>query len=351
MKNHQAVAHATTTLEKIRMVRRGESLNGAHKVFGAAYRLLDPDGQSPTVTRSGFRDFVHPQSDRLCTVRELARLQTFPDDYEFKGRRCDTYAKGRYQKQTQHEQLGNAVPPLLAQALAKSIRRQLIHRELPPGVAEGRERFARFFEELDALYPPDRLGNKRNPLDELIFIMISRRATEAQYVPAYRALRREYPRWQMLVDASLGDVEEILRPVGLAKQRARAIVGSVRAIRADFGKASLSNLGRWSASRAYHYLMTLPGVNDKTAKCVLAYALDRDVLPIDSHTLRVSIRLGLAPEFTSYHRAPKILDHVVPAPQRLRYHELCVQHGRALCTARAPSCSTCPLRAACPSAV
>ena len=108
--NHQVTAHAETTLEKIRLVRAGKQLSGEHKVFGAAYRLLDPEKPSPTVTRSGFRDFIHPSEDRLCTVRELARLQTFPDSYVLKGRRCDTYATSRYKQQTQHEQLGNAVP-------------------------------------------------------------------------------------------------------------------------------------------------------------------------------------------------------------------------------------------------
>jgi len=100
--NHQKAAHAASTLERIRRVRAGERLAGAYRAFGAAYRLLDPALPAPTVTRSGFRDFVHPKENRFCTVRELARLQSFPDQYVFEGRRCDTYAKSRYIQQTQH---------------------------------------------------------------------------------------------------------------------------------------------------------------------------------------------------------------------------------------------------------
>src|SRR6266568_3643926 len=102
--NHQVTAHAATTLERIRLVRKGKRLTGHHRVFGAAYRLLDTNQPAPTVTRSGFRDFIHPNKNRVCTVRELARLQSFPDTYVFKGRRCDTYAQSRYVQQTQHEQ-------------------------------------------------------------------------------------------------------------------------------------------------------------------------------------------------------------------------------------------------------
>lgn len=350
VKNHQAVAHATTTLEKIRLVRTGRKLEGRHRVFGAAYRLLDPNGQSPTVTRSGFRDFIHPTEDRLCTVRELARLQAFPDSYTFKGRRCDTYAQSRYKAQTQHEQIGNAVPPVLARAIAVSVRKQIIKRPSPPRQSETQHQFERFFEILDQSYPDHRLGNKRNPLDELVFILLSRRAKERQYVAAYLALRRSYRPWESLLNAIPEEVEKILRPAGLARQRTKAIIGSIKAIKRDFGTVSLSALRSWSDSRVYHYLKTLPGVRDKTAKCIMAYSLDRDVLPIDSHTLRVSIRLGLAPTSTSYFRAPNVLNVAVPARYRVRFHVLCVLHGRSYCHARNPRCDSCILQPMCPTA-
>lgn len=348
VKNHQAVAHATTTLEKIHLVRRGAKLEGRHQAFGCAYRLLDPDSQSPTVTRSGFRDFIHPSDDRLCTVRELARLQTFPDSYVFHGRRCDTYARSRYRVQTQHEQIGNAVPPVLARVIGLSVRRQIIEKRPQMNVQDTKKQFDRVYATLDRQYPTDRLGNKCNPLDELIFILLSRRAVEAQYVSAYLTLRRRYRRWSSLLNASFDEVASLIRPVGLANQRTEAILGSIEAIKEDFGTVSLAPLRRWSDSRVYHYLRTLPGVGDKTAKCVMAYSLNRNVLPIDSHTLRVSLRLGLVPHGTSYHRAPNLLDATVPSSKRLRFHVLCVLHGRATCRPRGPRCSSCQLREVCP---
>ena len=94
------------------------------KTFGSTYRRLDPNNPSPTVTRSGYRDFIHPYEDRMLTVRELACLQTFPLDWEFKGVRLDSYSSKRKTNVTQFGQVGNAVPPKLAEAIAKEIIEQ-----------------------------------------------------------------------------------------------------------------------------------------------------------------------------------------------------------------------------------
>lgn len=120
-KNHQQTAHSPTTLEKIKIVPVGGKLSDVRKTFGSTYRRLDPDKPSPTVTRSGYRDFIHPIEDRMLTVRELACLQTFPIGWEFVGVRLDSYSSKRETTMTQFGQVGNAVPPLLAQAVAEQI--------------------------------------------------------------------------------------------------------------------------------------------------------------------------------------------------------------------------------------
>lgn len=122
--NHQSTAHAPSTLLKIKKVTQGDKLSNQHKTFGSTYRRLAPDKPSPTVTRSGYRDFIHPVEDRMLTVRELACLQTFPEDYEFKGVRLDSYSSKRVTTMTQFGQVGNAVPPKLAEALAIEIKKQ-----------------------------------------------------------------------------------------------------------------------------------------------------------------------------------------------------------------------------------
>ena len=127
--NHQSTAHSPSTLEKIKKVPIGSKLSDIEKTFGSTYRRLDPEKPSPTVTRSGYRDFIHPYEDRMLTVRELACLQTFPLDWEFKGVRLDSYSSKRDTTMTQFGQVGNAVPPKLAEAIAVSIMEQWFSNE------------------------------------------------------------------------------------------------------------------------------------------------------------------------------------------------------------------------------
>lgn len=129
IKNHKKTAHSPTTLKKIKMVPIGGKLSDIIKTFGSTYRRLDPDKPSPTVTRSGYRDFIHPYEDRMFTVRELACLQTFPTDWEFTGTRLDSYSSKREVSMTQFGQVGNAVPPLLANAIANAINQQFFTKE------------------------------------------------------------------------------------------------------------------------------------------------------------------------------------------------------------------------------
>lgn len=124
IKNHQKTAHAPTTLEKIKVVPIGGKLSDIKQTFGSTYRRLDPAKPSPTVTRSGYRDFIHPFENRMLTVRELACLQTFPTTWEFTGTRLDSYSSKRVVTMTQFGQVGNAVPPMLAEAIAVAVREQ-----------------------------------------------------------------------------------------------------------------------------------------------------------------------------------------------------------------------------------
>ena len=130
IKNHQKTAHSPSTLEKIELVPIGGKLSDIIQTFGSTYRRLDPDKPSPTVTRSGYRDFIHPYENRMLTVRELACLQSFPLDWKFTGTRLDSYSSKREVSMTQFGQVGNAVPPILANAVANAIKEQIFDIKL-----------------------------------------------------------------------------------------------------------------------------------------------------------------------------------------------------------------------------
>ena len=81
---------------------------------------LDPDSVSPTIVTLP-DDFIHPYFDRVLTVREMARIQSFDDSFEFLGKRT-TGGEKRSQETPQFTQVGNAVPPLLARAIAIKVK-------------------------------------------------------------------------------------------------------------------------------------------------------------------------------------------------------------------------------------
>ena len=94
--------------------------NNRKNRHSSAYKRLDPKTQSCTIdTGNAHSNYFHPLYNRIPTIRESARLQSFPDEFEFQGPRGSKY-----------RQIGNAVPPLLAKAIAEEIQkiRQIINQ-------------------------------------------------------------------------------------------------------------------------------------------------------------------------------------------------------------------------------
>lgn len=344
--NHRMAAHAPETIRKIRLLRDHA---GTKRVNGyqLTFRLLRSGLPAPTVTASGFRDLVHPRANRFLTARELARLQTFPDTWTFTGHRLDSFSTKRAVPLPQVAQIGNAVPPAMATVLAVAVRDQLFCDYSDIVDAELARRIPAILKELRKVYPKDRLGNKRNGLDELVFIMLSRRTHDRQYRKGYLALKRAFPTWAAMLKARRSAVEKALAPLGFAHQRADHVLAALRKINRDFGRLSLARLAKWDTSRALNYLLSLKGVNEKTAKCILMYAFDREVFPVDTHALRICKRLGFLNPDASEYRATKPLEAIVPPPLRADFHIALIQHGRSTCLPSSPKCHECSIRRFC----
>lgn len=138
--NHLPMNHRSYIIERFKILQQGEGLKGLfarldpeelkelqeRKVVPKViyvkrnYRLRW-DEASPTVTSHALDEFVHPTQDRALTVRECARLQSFPDSYDFVGGPYLVAHDDRAQ-QDKYEQIGDAVPPLVAYAWGKKIR-------------------------------------------------------------------------------------------------------------------------------------------------------------------------------------------------------------------------------------
>lgn len=220
----------------------------------------------------------------------------------------------------------------------------------------------RVAELLDTQYKLGRLGSKSNPLDQLAYVLLSIRTSEAKYQEVYQAFKQRFPRWSEVAEASLPDIAKVISLGGLARQKSRHLRAIARKLRRDFGRVTLKPLHDYSTERAEEYLCSLPGVSVKTARCVLMYALGRPVFPADIHCLRIMARLGWIDsraasyrEFAEMARAgDRVATYIADAAQQglppaLRHslHVFFVQHGRLVCRPR-PFCGDCVLREVCP---
>ena len=194
------------------------------------------------------------------------------------------------------------------------------------------------------------LNNKPDPLDELVFIILSQITTSPSYERVYDRLNCQIPDWRHLADISVSDLALLIADAGLSGQRAHRLKLIATRLMQDFGEVSLAELFDYDDETAQRYLTSLPGVGVKTAKCVMMYSLGRQVLPVDTHTARVAIRLGLVSSGTRV-AIDRELSVVVPPPLRFDFHVNAVAHGRAVCHAVAPKCGQCMLSSLCPTAL
>lgn len=124
--NHKATNHTRRVRDRFEQLapgETGEDLSPEYQTKKHSLQRWHPEKPAPTVTTLP-DDFVHYQWPRIPTVRELARLQSFPDWFEFKGPRT-TGGKRRRNTVPQYSQVGNAVPPLLAKQVGLTVKNQL----------------------------------------------------------------------------------------------------------------------------------------------------------------------------------------------------------------------------------
>ena len=194
-----------------------------------------------------------------------------------------------------------------------------------------------------------RHGNKSNPLDELLYILLSLQTTQTNCQRSYRSLRRTFPRWSLLAKASQSEIRKPINFAGFGRQRAHKIAAIARRIHRDNGCVSLSRLKKLSSEQAERYLTSLPGVGKKTARCVLMYSLDRAVFPLDTHCARILKRLGFDIPNGSLRKCEDRIQDLIPPEIRYSLHVTMIVLGRNICTSKRPKCNTCPLLSLCPT--
>ena len=184
------------------------------------------------------------------------------------------------------------------------------------------------------------------PFQLLVATILSAQSTDVRVNLVTPALFAAYPEPADLAAANPEDVEELVRSTGFFRSKTKSLIGMAAAVVERYGGEVPTELSE---------LVTLPGVGRKTGNVVRSVAFGLPGLPVDTHVLRLSKRLGLTDALPEAQRddAVKVeleLNSMVPPAERGAFSLRMILHGRAVCIARKPQCNRCSMADFCPSA-
>jgi len=196
---------------------------------------------------------------------------------------------------------------------------------------------------------PTMVKTNQDPFQTLIITIISQNTSDTNTGRAFENLSNNFEITpQALATAQTSKIEECLHVGGLYKNKAKTIQ-TVSKIVLEQLHGSLKSVITLPVEEGRKALMQLPGVGPKTADVVLLFSAGQQTVPIDTHVYRVSKRLGLAPQDSSYEDVRINLQSVFEPKDFLAVHLLLIALGRKYCKAQKPNCTTCVVKTFCPS--
>lgn len=192
---------------------------------------------------------------------------------------------------------------------------------------------------LNEMFPnPKSDLNYSNHFEMLVAVVLSAQTTDVSVNKVTPELFKKYPNPTAMKDAKIEDLENILKSIGLYKNKAKNIKKLSLILHEKYNSEIPSNR---------EDLEALPGVGRKTANVVLANAFGKNVIAVDTHVNRVSKRLGIAQESDNILQVEqKIVKYFAEDDLRKLHHQL-IFFGRYHCLARNPKCENCPLQSVC----
>ncbi len=219
-----------------------------------------------------------------------------------------------------------------------------------------------------------------DPVSELILTILSANSADINAEVAFEALRSAYPSaplpagaapdasaeprplpgwggrglpnlappdWAAVEAAPLAELTDVIRPGGLANQKAPRLGAALSAIRTATGGYSLDFLASKSPLEARDWLAAIPGIGKKTASVVLLFSFGLPLMPVDRHVHRVSQRIGLIPPKADAEAAHDHYLAMLAPDQMYEAHVSLITHGRRTCHAQRPDCERCPVAPRC----
>lgn len=310
--DHQAPNHQQSTVERVEGTEPGEPM---YDRFRQRIRL-HPDEPGPTIIAGGIRpqfQYGHYEQGRGLTVRERARIQSFPDDYVFEG----GTVQGRVQT-------GMAVPPLLGQRLGEAILCSLKAKPFVGELAEWGENNRREF--------PWR-EEDRSPYEVFIAEMLLRRTSAEAVEPVYREFLDRYPDLNALSSADKEELAELLQPLGLHNNRAKAL------------RDITSQLVFSGIPDTEEELLDLPHVGPYVANATLCFGYGQRRPIVDANVARIYSRVfDIDLMDDQLHEDDYLWDFaesLLPEEEYRGYNLALLDFGAAVCTSKSPSCPTC----------
>ena len=196
---------------------------------------------------------------------------------------------------------------------------------------------------LEATYgvPPNDGGD--DPLEELIGTILSQATTNQNSHRTFANLKKAFKDWEAVRRAKPEKIEAAIKLGGLAQVKSVTIKNILNEIKTRTGKLDLSFLCTAPVQDARAFLLSLKGVGPKTVGCVLLFACQRAVFPMDTHILRICRRMGLIAERCSDARAHRLMEPLIPKDKHYSLHINMILHGRRVCHPRNPACLNCCL--------
>lgn len=298
-------------------------------IFTDKYKRLSWHELSRTITAHIAKDgywYIHPEQHRTLSVREAARLQTFPDSFRFAGQPSHRFS-----------QIGNAVPPVLAEAVGRALLKSLSVNGGPPAETIGGEGPRRALLEWYS-------GQRRHPwrhegADPWLVLaaeLTLDRSRGSGISSLFRSLAEAAPSASALLTHR--SPQSTLEAAGLSTYAAKALVAAAEALVELFDGAVPSEDLE---------LRAIPGVGESLAKMVLSFGYGRKAVPLHSAAARVAGRVTGRGERRRWQLRLDLHRLAGPAGPDASFNAAVIHLGGRVCRSTDPLCQTCPLSSFC----
>lgn len=182
-----------------------------------------------------------------------------------------------------------------------------------------------------------------DPLESIIWTILSQNTNDLNSERAYRSLRKAFPRWELLLEAPVGGIARAIRVGGLANRKSKHIKDFLKWVKRTYGRLSLKAMHDMTPEEAVETFTRHKGIGLKTVYVTLLFACGKDVFPVDTHIYRIVRRLGIVPGKASRDQVTKLMQVLVSKGKSFALHLNLIAFGRTVCKAQKPLCWDCPL--------